>query len=91
MIQVLLIVLPCTLVGTAAVLLVQRAGWLPKLEPQAASPTARGRTRKNREWSRPNRGSSRPVAIAAVVVMSLWILFWIVLLAVGLNIIYGAS
>lgn len=120
MIQVLLIVLPCTLVGTAVVLLVQRAGWLlPRLEsPPAAPPAAAGgttgsswapaargttgsswapATRSSTAWRpappvrRDRRQAPRPLLVAVVVILGAWILVWIVILAIGLNIIGGAS
>jgi hypothetical protein len=82
MIQLLLIVVPCTIVGTVTVLLAQRVGWLPQLEesgPQPYTPSPR------------RRGPSRPLAVGAIVLMCAWILLWIGILVVGLSVISAAS
>ncbi len=82
MIQLLLIVVPCTIAGTAAVLLAQRVGWLPQLEEsgqRSYTPSLR------------RRGTPRPLAVGAIVIMCAWILLWLGILVVGLEVISAAN
>jgi hypothetical protein len=75
----LLIVLPCTLVGTSVVVLLDRAGVLPRLDrPGPAS-------------AKPVGSIFRPVSLTTIVVLATWCLAWLVVLAVGLNIILASS
>jgi hypothetical protein len=101
MIQLLLIVLPCTLVGTAAVLLVQRAGWLPRFESPSEHPSRPGRTGATWHPRQPlrqfgtadhgNWSAPRVLLVMVVAILGAWILVWIIVLLIGLNIISGAS
>ncbi|HEX3542289.1 MAG TPA: hypothetical protein VHT75_17780 [Acidimicrobiales bacterium] len=101
MIQLLLIVLPCTLVGTSAVLLVQRAGWLPRIDAPSARPSppaSTGATWPQQQTVRQfgtadhgNWSAPRLLLVAVVAILSAWILVWIIVLIIGLNIISGAS
>ncbi len=69
----LLIIVPCTFVAVAAVLMADRLGWLPRLDKPLAP--------------RQSQSSSAPLAIGAIVLMGAWILVWFVVLAIGLNFI----
>jgi hypothetical protein len=73
------IVLPCTLVGTSAVMLLDRAGLLPRLDRPGSAST------------KPATSIFRPVSLGAIVILATWILAWLVVLAVGLNIILASS
>jgi hypothetical protein len=79
----LLIVIPCTIVGAAVVLLLDRVGVLPRLGEDGGS--------------RPVPLSSsapflaRPASLAVIVLMAAWILAWLVLLGVGLDIVFSAT
>lgn len=76
----LLIVIPCTLAGIAAVTLLDRAGVLPRLD-QPPGP-----------WSsKPASSLTRPLALGMIVLLGTWILAWFVVLFVGLNIILSSS
>jgi Zn-dependent protease with chaperone function len=69
----LLIIVPCTFVAVAAVLMADRLGWLPRLDKPLTP--------------RPSHSSSAPLAVGAIVLMGAWILVWLVVLAIGLNFI----
>jgi hypothetical protein len=75
----LLIVVPCILVGTSGVMLLDRAGILPRLDRPGPVST------------KPAPSIFRPVSLGAIVVLATWILAWLVVLAVGLNIIIASS
>ena len=78
----LLIVIPCTIVGAAIVLLMDRAGVLPRLgEGGGTRPVA----------SSSPSFLARPVSLAAIVLLAAWILAWLVLLVVGLDIVFSAT
>ena len=78
----LLIVIPCTIVGTAIVLFMDRVGVLPRLgEGAGPRPVA----------SSPAPFLARPASLAAIVLLATWILAWLVLLAVGFDIIFSAT
>ena len=79
----LLIVIPSTIVGAAIVLLLDRSGVLPRFgEGDGSRPVAS---------SSPPPFLARPVSLAAIVLLATWILAWLVLLAVGLDIIFSAT
>jgi hypothetical protein len=77
--QLLLIVIPCVVVGGAVGLGLDRAGVLPHLE------------RPGQVSSRPVRSVGRPFAVATIVILATWILMWIIVLIVGLSIISASS
>jgi hypothetical protein len=78
----LLIVVPCTLVGVVVVAVLDRGGLLPRFD--RPGPTS----------SRPVRSGNsiaRPLSLGAILVLGTWILAWLVVLVVGLNIILSSS
>ena len=75
----LLIVVPCTLIGTSAVLLLDRAGVLPRFD------------RPGRAYTKPATSMFRPMSLVAIVALATWTLAWLVVLAVGLNLIVSST
>lgn len=81
---IVLIVVPCVVVGVALVALLDRGGLLPHLSD--------GGGRPSRAWgSGSSVGDTIPPAalLGAMVVMGLWIIAWIVALVIGLGILTG--
>ncbi len=74
-----LIVVPCTIIGFAIVMLLDRAGVFPQLDGGGGGGGGHARTR--------NPQIGRNLSLLALVVMGAWVLAWIVLLIVGLGVV----
>jgi hypothetical protein len=78
---IVVIVVPCIVLGVAVVTLVDRAGLLPHMDDSTGG-----------WWSSSSHLSDampRAGLIAAIAVMGLWILAWVVALVIGLSILSG--
>lgn len=75
----LFIVVPCTLVGIGVVSMLERGGLLSGLDRPGPAST------------RPAHSMARPVSLGTIVILATWILAWLVVLGVGLNIILASS
>jgi hypothetical protein len=78
---IVLIVVPCIVLGVAVVTLVDRAGLLPRMPDGGGG-----------WWASSGSGGladgvPRSGLVAAIVVMGLWILAWLVALVIGLSIL----
>ncbi len=77
--QLLYILIPCILVGTGVGLVLDRTGVLPHIDERGLVS------------SRPvTRSMFRPLSLGMIVILATWILAWLVILGVGLNIIMGS-
>ena len=77
---VLLIVLPCAVVGAAVVVVLDHVGVLPRWEGGAAT----GRTQSAGDML---ERVPRAAIVAGAGLMGAWILAWLVLLVIGLGIL----
>lgn len=76
---VLLVVLPCLVLGAAAVVLLDRMGVLPRWESSASSGRSSGGSLLE--------SVPRAALVAAMGLMAAWILAWLVFLVIGLNVL----
>ncbi|MDQ6613667.1 MAG: hypothetical protein M3083_02615 [Actinomycetota bacterium] len=80
--QLLFIVIPCAVIGIGVAALLDRSGLLP-----SSDRSGRSSTRAVSSLS----SIVRPFSLGAVVILATWILAWLVVLAVGLNLILSSS
>lgn len=77
--QLLYILIPCILVGTGVGLVLDRTGVLPHVDEGGFVS------------SRPvTRSTFRPLSIGMIVILATWILAWLVVLGVGIDVIMGS-